>query len=169
MAAKRAEAKEDELLLRRANGLESFPIKSALYRVWRDQEANVTRVVFSLTTKKATATLDDTRERHARPTWELAWSGKKEPEKVLYPRARLTLPSGYDDATDTYLTMFLYAGHGTTEKNVIEILEVGDKTVRARLRGAPTDANAYEGSGVMMLAEVVTTFRFKRSLVADLG
>ncbi len=154
----------DTLSLVRFNGTESYAVTLAEYRAYRDEEHDVTRVVFLLRTGEPIATLEDTRAIGAQPNWEIEWAGDMSVEEAVRPGSVLRVPSGYDEAQGENVTNLYYCEHDGTDDNVIEILEVGDGTVRARLTGTAVDANYYDGSKPRMRLEVVATFRLSANL-----
>jgi hypothetical protein len=157
-------ADRDTLNLVRFNGTESYAVERAEYRAYRDEEHDVTRVVFLVRTGESIATLEDTREIGAQPNWEIEWTGKVPVEEAVHPGSVLHVPSGYDEAQGENVTNLYYCEHDGTDNNVIEVLEVGDGTVRARLAGTAVDAAYYDGSKPRMRMEVVTTFRLSATL-----
>jgi hypothetical protein len=154
----------DTFSLVRFNGTESYAVKSAEYLAYRDEEYDVTRVVFLIRTGEPIATLEDTRDIGAQPNWELEWTGKVPVEEAVRPGSVLHVPSGYDEAQGENVTNFYYCEHDGTDDNVIEILEVGDGTVRTHIIGTAVDANYYDGSKPRMRLEVVATFRLSATL-----
>lgn len=162
-------AKRDLLSLHRFNGTQTFTIGRAVYRAWRDREAKVTRLVFEVRAAKPVATLADTREADNLPHWELGWAGQGKASEIVRAKAKFSMPKGYDDETDEYLNAFYYFEHNTTEKNSIEVVSVGEKTVRARLQGYTTDPNFYDGSKPATRVEVLTTFTWNARVKALFG
>jgi len=157
-------AKDGDLLkITRFNGVETFTLESASCRIWRDDDADLTRAVFELKGKAAVATLPDTCNRKAKPTWVLEWSGKKKLAQVLAAGAVLRVPKGYSD-DDEYLTLFHYADDEPSDKNTVEIVSVTGKKVRAKLTGQTLDANFYDGSKPAMKLEVSATFAWNEDL-----
>jgi hypothetical protein len=154
----------DTLSLVRFNGTESYAVERADYRAYRDEEHDVTRAVFLVRTGEPIATLDDTRDIGAHPNWEIEWTGTAPVEEAVRAGSVLHVPSGYDEAQGENVTNLYYCEHDGTDDNVIEILEVGDGTVRARLTGTAVDANFYDGSKPRMRVEAVATFHLSATL-----
>ena len=83
---------------------------------------------------------------------------------AVSPGSVLHVPAGYDEAQDENVTNLYYCEHDGTDDNVIDILEVGDGTVRARITGTAVDANYDDGSKPRMRVEAVATFRLSPTL-----
>jgi hypothetical protein len=62
------------------------------------------------------------------------------------------------------VTNLYYCEHDGTDDNVIEILELGDGTVRARITGTAVDAGYSNGSKPRVRVEVVATFHLSETL-----
>ncbi len=94
----------DTLSLVRFNGTESYAVVRAEYRAYRDEEHDVTRVVFLVRTGEPIGMLEDARDIGARPNWEIERTGSARVEEAVRAGSVLHVPSGYDEAEEEDVT-----------------------------------------------------------------
>jgi hypothetical protein len=134
------------LVLERFCGREVYPVLEATWNLYEDTETGAANLCASLTSGPAVATLEDTEELRAEPTWELNVVDSNLSLHSLVAGASFTIPHGYDESCGGYVTNFYYCEHEVSDNNRIEIIAVDGDNVRLRIQAETMHVNWYDGS-----------------------
>ncbi len=154
------ENNRDFLHLIRFNGEEQYPVIRATWSIYKDNELKKNNMCILVEASEGIILNEDTKDLKVSPRWELNYIADKINKDSLKPGFRATIPEGYVEAQDGYITSFYYNEDQETNKNTIEIIAVDDDRLRLRLTGEGVDINDYDNSKPPSKITVETWFEY---------
>lgn len=85
------------LILQRFNGVESYPIQTAEWNFYWDNQNGWMNLWLFLAAGPAVVQQEDTETLNAEPHWELNFIAPNLPDNFLQPGVHLTIPESYDE------------------------------------------------------------------------
>jgi hypothetical protein len=132
------------LTLNRFNGQEQFSISKAT--IFQYEEDGVFELNLEIeTNEKPIKTLPDTKELNAQPNAEFIVHLDVFSWENLVGKS-FSIPQGYDEESEEYLTRIYYCEHQETDDNVIEIKEQQANQFRVVITATCVDVNYYDDS-----------------------
>ncbi len=153
-----AVVKSPELILDRFCGRETYPIKSATWNLYTDDELQMSTLCLSVEAGPGTILHEDTKSLNAEPSWEVNVVEMNLPLSALAAGAVFHVPEGYDEARGGHVTNFYYCEHEGSDENIVEILAIDGERLLVRLQGETVDVNFYDGSKPATKLSVETWF-----------
>ena len=147
------------ITLKRFNGEEQFPLSESI--VYKKMDGDKISLVFEIDAiARPLKTLPDTKDFGAQPNAEFIVKTNNFSWDKLVGRI-FTIPFGFNEKTNEYLTRFYYFEHSTTDDNVIEILEKRGDFIHVVIKGTCVDVNYYDGSKPRTVIEINAFFQIK--------
>jgi hypothetical protein len=134
------------ITLHRFNGDEVFNVEKAIIEHRKHVDGMFAVVFRADAGGTPIQTLPDTAPLHAKPFAEVTLHLPKIPALALTAGLTFTIPKGYDEHTQDYLSNFYYCEHEPMDEIEISILDRNGLGVRARISGTTIDVNYYDGS-----------------------
>jgi hypothetical protein len=145
------------LTLNRFNGQEQFSVSEA--RIFQSEDDGIFELNFDIETdEKPIKTLSDTKDLNARPNAEFIVRLKNFAWNDLVGKC-FTIPQGYNEETDEYLTRLYYCEHEGTNDNVIEIIGRNNDDFHVNIKASCTDVNHYDNSKPRTKIEIDAWFK----------
>ncbi len=149
------------LTLHRFNGDEIYNVSEATIRYFIQGDCICLDFIVR-TEKKPVQTLPDTQELHGWPNgeWQIRvpvfdlknWVGRT-----------FSIPQGYDEEREEYVTNFYYLEHEAIDENLITILEREEERLWVQITGMITDVNYSDGSKPPTQVEIKASFSMAES------
>jgi hypothetical protein len=133
------------MTLHRFNGDEIDSLESATIEHYKNEDGSYA-VIFDAKADKPIQTLADTEPLRAQPFGEWTLILPKIPALLLRAGSSFTIPNGYSETMQDYVTNLYYCEHEPMEENEIVVIERDGLRVRTRIIGMATDVNYYDGS-----------------------
>ena len=149
------------LTLHRFNGDEVFNVSEAEIRYF--VEENHVIVDFQVNTDdKPLKTLPDTESLNGWPNgaWQLSVPSF-DPDNLV--GKTFSIPQGYDEETEDYLTNFYYVEHETIDDNEIVVLGREGEKFQCQIKGKVTDVNYYDGSKPRTEVVILANFSLSKA------
>ena len=134
------------MTLHRFNGDEIYSIESATIEHYKNEDGLFSVTFRAETSETPIQTLPDTEPLRAQPFAEWTLTMPKIPGLLLRAGSTFTIPKGYSNQAQDYVTNLYYCEHEPMDENEIVVLERDRLRVRARITGVATDVNHYDGS-----------------------
>lgn len=154
------ENNRDFLRLIRFNGEEQYPVIRATWSIYIDHNLNKNNLCILVETDKGNVLNEDTKNLNASPHWKLNYIADGFNKNSLKPGFSVTIPEGYVEAQDGYITSFYYCEDQETSNNTIEIIAIDDDRLKLRLTGEGVDINDYDNSKPPSKIIVETWFEY---------
>ena len=158
----------NDLKLTRFCGEELYPIVSASWNIYFDEDLGMNNLCLYISAGKGTNLHEDTKDLAAEPNWELNIISKDLDKANLKEGFRIEIPDGYENDLNGYITNLYYCEHEQTDDNIIEILAVDGSKLYIRVSGETTDVNYYDGSKPLNKLFAETWFEYNEETMRSM-
>ena len=138
--------KTEYLKLTRFCGEELYPIKTADWYFYKNEDTNANELWLEISTNEGHQLSEDTQYLNGRPHWELTFQLDDLNINDLTSGLKLEIIESYNETLEDNVTNFYYCEHEATDNNHFEIIDKKDNRLLIRLTGEVTDINYYDGS-----------------------